>query len=117
MVCPLVYHQGYIDCKMNESPTLPFPQDSDESRETTPGGKKEVHLVEVAQTFGLAQAQILAGRLQAEGIPAYAWQEGAGQAAGLVIGLLGAGHVMVPEEYEERALDILSDVEEIDEIE
>ena len=102
---------------MSESPALPGPQDSDESQETTPGTKKEAHWVEVAQTFGLAQAQILAGRLQSEGIPAYPWQEGAGQAAGLLVGLLGAGHVMVPEEYEERALEILSDEEEIDEVE
>ena len=100
---------------MSESPTLPFPQDSDDEWETTPGDKKEVHWVEVAQTFGLAQAHIMAGRLKSEGIPAYAWQEGAGQAAGLVVGLLGAGHVMVPEEFETQALDILSDVEEIDE--
>lgn len=117
MVGLLDYHQGSINCKMNESPTLPLPQDSDESWDTTPSSKKEVNWVEVAQTFGLTQAQIIAGRLQAEGIPAYAWQEGAGRAAGLVIGLLGAGHVMVPEEYEEEALDILSDEEEIDEIE
>lgn len=102
---------------MSESPTIPFPQDADESRETTPGGKKEVRWVEVAQTFGLAQAQILAGRLQAEGIPAYAWQEGAGQAAGLLVGLLGAGHVLVPEEYEDQALDILSHEEENGDIE
>ncbi len=101
---------------MSESPTTPFSQDSDAGRQVTPGEKQEVRWVEVAQTFGLAQAQILAGRLQSEEIPAYAWQEGAGQATGLVIGLLGAGHVMVPEEFEERALDILSDVEEIDDV-
>lgn len=100
---------------MSESPALPFPQDADDSEETTPGGKKEVHWVEVAQTYGLTQAQILAGRLQSENIPAYAWQEGAGTATGLVVGLLGAGHVMVPEAYEERALAILADVEESDE--
>jgi hypothetical protein len=102
---------------MNESPSLPLPQDSREDRETFPGGKQEVKWVEVAQTFGLTQAQIIAGRLQAENIPAYAWQEGAGQATGLVVGLLGAGHVMVPEEFEERALEILSDDVEIDESE
>jgi hypothetical protein len=102
---------------MSESFTPSFPQDSSESGETTPSGKKEISWVEVAQTFGLTQAQILAGRLQAEGIPAYAWQEGAGQATGLLVGLLGAGHVMVPEEYEERALDILADEEDIDELE
>ncbi len=102
---------------MNESPTLPIPQNSDEDREKSPGEQKETRLTEVAQTIGLASAQILAGRLQAEGIPAFAWQEGAGQAAGLVIGLLGAGHVMVPEEFEERALEILADEEEIDDVE
>ena len=91
---------------MSDLPTSSFPQDSE-----------EVHWVEVAQTFGLAQAQIIAGRLESEGIPSYAWQEGAGQATGLIIGLLGAGHVMVPEEYEESALQILSDEEEIDQIE
>jgi hypothetical protein len=100
---------------MSESPTIPFPQDSEDARDTNPGDRKEVHWVEVAQTFGLAQAQIIAGRLKAEGIPSYAWQEGAGQAAGLLVGLLGAGHVMVPQEFEEQALDILSDEEEIDE--
>ncbi len=102
---------------MNESPSLPFSQDSGEDREASPGGKQEVKWVEVAQTFGLTQAQIIAGRLQAENIPAYAWQEGAGQATGLVVGLLGAGHVMVPQEFEERALEILSDDVEIDESE
>jgi len=101
----------------SESPILPIPQDSEDGLDTTPGDKKEVHWVEAAQTFGLAQAQILAGRLKAEGIPAYAWQEGAGQAAGLLVGLLGAGHVMVPEEFEQEALEILSDEVEIDESE
>ena len=106
-----------MDNIMSESPSIPFPEDSNESGETTPGGKKEIKWVEVAQTFGLTQAQIIAGRLQSENIPAYAWQEGAGTATGLVVGLLGAGHVMVPEEYEERALEILSDEIEIDESE
>lgn len=100
---------------MSESPSVPFPEDSGLSQETTPGNREEVRWVEVAQTPGLAPAQILAGRLKSEGIPAYAWQEGAGRATGLVVGLLGAGHVMVPEMYEERALAILSDEAEIDE--
>jgi hypothetical protein len=102
---------------MNELGSFPFPQDWKDSRETTPGGRKEIRWIEVAQTPGLAPAQILAGRLQAEGIPAYAWQEGAGKAAGLVVGLLGSGHVMVPEEFEERALEILSDTDDEDELE
>ena len=73
---------------------------------------KETRWEEVATTSGITTAQILAGRLQSEGIPARAWQESAGQATGLVIGLLGMGHVLVPEEYVERALDILDDVDD-----
>ena len=67
---------------------------------------------EVATTSGITTAQILAGRLQSEGIPARAWQESAGQAAGLVVGLLGMGHVLVPQEYAEQALNILADVDD-----
>ena len=46
MVGLLDYHQGSINCKMNESPTLPLPQDSDESWDTTPGSKKEVNRID-----------------------------------------------------------------------
>jgi hypothetical protein len=115
MVFLTVCETRSFEKSMSESPTLPLPQDFEDGLDATPGGKKEVHWVEVAQTFGLAQAQILAGRLKTEGIPVYAWQEGAGQAAGLLVGLLGAGHVMVPQEYEEQALEILSDEVEINE--
>ncbi|MFN2138315.1 MAG: putative signal transducing protein [Candidatus Promineifilaceae bacterium] len=94
---------------MSESPSIPVPNGGLDSGETTPGGRKEVRWVEVAQTPGLTPAQIMAGRLQAEGVPAYAWQEGAGQATGLIVGMLGAGHVMVPEDFEDEALRILSE--------
>ncbi|MGH2537831.1 MAG: putative signal transducing protein [Candidatus Promineifilaceae bacterium] len=62
----------------------------------------------VAETAGLAQAQILVGRLQSEGLPARAWQEGAGQAIGLTVGLLGVGRVLVPAELAERARAVLA---------
>jgi hypothetical protein len=52
-------------------------------------------------------AEIIVGRLLAEGIPARAWQEGAGQAFGLTVGLLGTGYVLVPESYVEQAKSIL----------
>ena len=73
---------------------------------------KEIQWEEVATTAGIAQAQIIAGRLQSEGIPARAWQESIGQTTGLIIGSLGMGHVLVPVEYVEQALDILDDVDE-----
>jgi hypothetical protein len=74
---------------------------------TNPNGKEEVRWEVVAQVSGLAPATIIAGRLQVEGIPARVWQESAGQAIGLTVGLLGTGYVAVPEDYVTQALDIL----------
>ena len=76
-----------------------------------PDGAQEIKWVTVEQTPGITVAEIIVGRLQAEGIPARAWQEGAGEAIGLMVGLLGTGHVVVPEEYAEQARAIL-DAEE-----
>ncbi len=75
--------------------------------------QKEIHWEEVATTAGIAQAQIIVGRLQTEGIPARAWQESVGQSTGMIFGSLGMGHVLVPEEYFDQALDILDNVDEI----
>ena len=85
------------------------------AKRTSPGGQIEIKWKVVAETPGLTPATIIAGRLKSEGIPVRAWQEGAGQALGLTVGLLGTGYVAVPEEYEEQALDLLdSDVEDIE---
>ena len=92
---------------MSESLAVPNPAVWEGPSETTPGGHDEVVWREVAQTAGLTTAMIVAGRLQAEGIPARAWQEGAGRSIGLVIGLLGTGHVVVPESFFAEALTIL----------
>jgi hypothetical protein len=64
----------------------------------------------------LAPAEIIAQRLQSEGIPARAWQEGAGQAFGLTVGLLGNGYVIVPEAYLEEAKAILAESIEDDDL-
>jgi len=61
----------------------------------------------VAKTFGLQEAQIIAGRLNANDIPVRAWQESAGGTMGLTIGLLGSGYVAVPDDFADRALAIL----------
>ncbi len=79
--------------------------------ETTPGGKKSIKWETIARVTGLMQATIIAGRLQASGIPARAWQEAAGQALGLLVGALGTGYVAVPEEYVDEALSILEEEE------
>lgn len=61
----------------------------------------------VYQTFGLMDAQVIVGRLHAEGIPARAWQEGAGKALGLTVGKLGMAHIEVPAEFVKRAEEII----------
>ena len=83
---------------------LPESHDSD----AQPGEFEQVRWEVVEQTSGITPAEIIAGRLQAEGIPARAWQEGAGEALGLMVGLLGMGHVAVPEAFAEQARAILA---------
>lgn len=85
-----------------------------ESRDTSPSGSTEIRWEVVAKTAGLTPAQIIADRLIVEGIPARAWQEGAGQAIGLTVGMLGTGHVVVPEEYVDKARQILAETYEDD---
>ncbi|MBP6015101.1 MAG: DUF2007 domain-containing protein [Candidatus Promineofilum sp.] len=89
---------------MNNAHPVP---ESDQSSSSMSPGSQEVRWEVVAQTPGITAAEIIAGRLQSEGIPARAWQEGAGEALGLLVGLLGTGHVVVPEEYAQRARAIL----------
>ena len=91
---------------MNDNNSMALPTPSSENSHT-PGGSKEVNWKVVAQLPGITPAQIVAGRLMAEGVPARAWQEGAGQALGLTVGLLGTGYVVVPEEFVDLALEIL----------
>lgn len=80
---------------------------------TTPGGDQQTEWKVAAKTAGITPATIIVGRLQANGIPAHAWQEGAGQAYGLTVGLLGNGYVMVPETHLNQAKALLE--EEFDE--
>jgi hypothetical protein len=77
--------------------------------ETTRGGDEEVRWEVVAIANGLAQAAIIQGRLEAEGIPARIHQEPAGVAIGLTVGTLGQAKVLVPEPMAEEALRILEE--------
>lgn len=98
----------------SDAPPLFDNQSAPFSYETTPGSGKEIQWEIVARTPGIMPAHIMAGRLQAEGIPARAWQEAAGQAYGLTVGLLGTGYVSVPEEFVDRAVEILEEAESAD---
>ena len=62
----------------------------------------------VAETNGLMEAQIIVGQLEAAGIPARAWQEGAGRAIGIWIGKLGTAYVTVPEGWVMEAEAIIN---------
>lgn len=100
---------------MSESASHPYPLNSNDStKSTTPGGQKEVKWEIVAEAAGITLATIIAGRLQAHDLPVRVWQEGAGQALGLTVGLLGTGYVAVPEEFAEKAEAILAEDVEID---
>lgn len=90
---------------------------NDRSQGNPQGSDKEVSWKVVEKTAGITPATIIANRLKTEGIPARAWQEGAGQALGLTVGLLGTGYVVVPEEYVNEAERILSEQWDFDEME
>ncbi len=77
--------------------------------ETTPGQEEPVRWRAVATANGLAEAAIIQGRLESEGIPAQIHQEPAGVAIGLTLGLLGQAQVLVPEPLAEQAERILNE--------
>jgi hypothetical protein len=76
--------------------------------EATGGDDEPVDWVPVATAMGEIEANLIAGRLNSEGIPTRIRQEAAGAALGLTIGL-GQILVLVPEAMGERALRILEE--------
>jgi hypothetical protein len=81
---------------------------AEKAGETTPGKEQPVRWEVVAVANGQADAAIIRGRLEADGIPAQVQQEPAGAAIGLTVGRLGQVKVLVPEPLVEAALDILN---------
>lgn len=90
-------------------------QDSDQDSEqdaaasdVPAGGAEPIQWVEVATAAGTPNAVIVAGRLQAHGIPTRITQESVGALVIAVsVGILGTSHVWVPEEHAEAAQEIL----------
>ncbi len=72
---------------------------------------KEIEWATVTETNGLTVAELLAERLKAAKIPAFAVQESAGKAYGFSIGPLSVAYVRVPVEYLEEAR-LLLDIDE-----
>lgn len=69
---------------------------------------EDIKWVKFWETSGSLSAEVIAGRLRTEGVPAWVWQQGAGAAMGLTYGPMGRGHVMVPEEQLEAARRIMA---------
>ncbi|MBN1995604.1 MAG: DUF2007 domain-containing protein [Anaerolineae bacterium] len=77
--------------------------------ETTPGGAARTPWVVVAANLNPAEAAIIKGRLESEGIAALARQEAVGIVLGLTVGPLGSAQVWVPEPQAKQALALLAD--------
>ncbi|MEM9773243.1 MAG: DUF2007 domain-containing protein [Chloroflexota bacterium] len=68
---------------------------------------KELIWKEVYKTYGLPEAQIIAGQLRAEGLMARAMPLEAGSRIGLTVGKLGEAVVLVPESQFDEAESII----------
>ena len=84
---------------------------------TTGGGKDDQTPVVVWEAANRMEAEIVAGRLQSEGIPALIRGEALGTIYGLTTGSLAAANVLVPALLAEKALAILTSSVEWDEAE
>lgn len=74
---------------------------------------EEIQWATVTETNGITIAEMLAQRLKAADIPAFAVQESAGKAYGFSIGPLSVAYVRVPVNYLEEAR-LLLDVDQAD---
>jgi len=68
-------------------------------------------LVVVYRAKGLVDGEIIRGFLEAQGIPASVSQEAAGKIYGLTIGDLGIAEVLVRADDEQKALELLQEME------
>lgn len=82
--------------------------------ETTPGGDQSVRWVTIGVNLNPAEALVIKGRLQSEGIPALVQQEAVGAVLGLTVGPLGSAKLLVPEPLAEQALAILAETYDVD---
>jgi hypothetical protein len=78
------------------------------SAASTTGGGQEVEPVVVWEAANRMEAEVVKGRLESEGIPAFVRAEAAGTYLGLTTGGLAAAEVLVPAPLAEKALEILA---------
>ncbi len=61
-------------------------------------------------TYNLAEAQVIAGRLEADGIPTMVHQAAGGRAFGITVGILGEVRVLVrPQDYRQAMVILIDD--------
>lgn len=82
---------------------------------TTTGGGSSHEPVVVWEAANLMEAQVVKGRLESEGIPAFIRSEAAGVIYGLTAGSLARADVLVPGPLADKAVAILFDDEAGDE--
>ena len=61
----------------------------------------------IARTNDRMEAEVIAGLLRSEDIPVFVNQQGAGQANGLTVGILGTIDIMVSSQHEKLAISLL----------
>lgn len=65
------------------------------------------HWVVMGHTTDRMEAESIAALLRSENIPVFLKQEGAGQAIGITVGILGMIDIMVPSKLEKLAVSLL----------
>jgi hypothetical protein len=76
---------------------------------TTTGGGSDNEPVVVWEAANVMEAQVVKGRLESEGIPAFVRSEALGAIYGLTAGGLARADVLVPKPLAGKALEILAD--------
>lgn len=106
---------GQTDAQTDgHSPAEDSPQEDAEDQQaqtgsqSTTGGGKENEPVVVWQAESHLEAEIVKGRLESEGIPAFLSGEALGTIYGLTTGNLAATSVLVPGTLADKAVDILN---------
>jgi Putative prokaryotic signal transducing protein len=74
----------------------------------------ETQFVTIYRSQGMLGAQVIKGKLELAGIPAYLRYEAVGQVLGLTVDGLGLVEVQVPEESVDAALALITEDEEGD---
>jgi hypothetical protein len=82
--------------------------DGERTASTTTGGGGRQEPVVVWEASNPMEAQIVKGRLESEGIPAFLRGEALGAIYGLTTGGLAATDVLVPAPLAEKAIEMLS---------